>query len=194
MIAFLLSSDSPSTTMLPAGFMRMRKESSASVATQTTQATTSKPNRAKSPTFSTTTAASDMPLSPGVVITRADLRASIKTYEEVGGLLRPSCVSSHRPLSCQLVGALASYRNALTTVSNASAKVARALENCARLKGLSDDAACGLQAAGGLHHVIANHEQVLVSYPRTHVSISSRDHRPVAPQLHFIAHRAASPH
>ncbi|KIO28864.1 hypothetical protein M407DRAFT_21941 [Tulasnella calospora MUT 4182] len=128
--------------MLPAGFMRVRKESSASVATQTTQATTSKPNRAKSPTFSTTTAASDMPLSPGVVITRADLRASVKAYEE-------------------LVGALASYRTALTTVSNASAKVARALENCARLKGLSDDAACGLQAAGGLHHVIANHEQVL---------------------------------
>lgn len=122
--------------------MRVRKESSASVATQTTQATTSKPNRAKSPTFSTTTAASDMPLTPGVVITRGDLRASIKAYDE-------------------LVGALASYRTALTTVSNASAKVARALENCARLKGLSDDAACGLQAAGGLHHVIANHEQVL---------------------------------
>ncbi|KAG9000993.1 hypothetical protein FRB90_011695, partial [Tulasnella sp. 427] len=128
--------------MFPAGFMRARKESSASVTTQTTQATTSKPSRAKSPAFSTTTAASEMPLSPGVVITRADLRASIKAYDE-------------------LVGALAAYRTTLTTVLNASAKVARALENCSRLKGISDDAACGLQAAGGLHHVIANHEQVL---------------------------------
>jgi hypothetical protein len=31
-----------------------------------------------------------------------------------------------------------------------------------RLKGAEDDAAIGLQAAGGLHHLMANHWQVLV--------------------------------
>lgn len=60
------------------------------------------------------------------------------------------------------MAATAAYRGALATVGHASASLARTLETCSRLKGLSDDAALGLQAAGGLHHVIANHEQVLV--------------------------------
>lgn len=63
----------------------------------------------------------------------------------------------------QLVSAVSSYKTALNTLSQASAKIARALEVASRTKGVSDDAALGLQAAGGLHHVIANHEQVLVS-------------------------------
>lgn len=76
-------SPSPSPTMLPGG-MRTRKESSASVATQTTSPTIANARaRAKSPTFSTTTAASDMPFASEVVITRANLRDSIRAYEDV---------------------------------------------------------------------------------------------------------------
>lgn len=61
------------------------------------------------------------------------------------------------------MSATAAFRGSLATVAHASATLARTLETCSRLKGLSDEAAVGLQAAGGLHHVIANHEQVLVS-------------------------------
>ncbi|KAG8903198.1 hypothetical protein FRB99_003610 [Tulasnella sp. 403] len=124
--------------MLPGG-LRIRKESAVSLSTNNTGVSNV---RAKSPTYSTTTAASDMPFSPGALITRADLRASIKAYDDT-------------------VTSLAAYRSALSTLSHASASLARSLETCSRLKGISDDAACGLQAAGGLHHVIANHEQVL---------------------------------
>lgn len=64
----------------------------------------------------------------------------------------------------KLVNATAAYRGALTTLSHASAALARSLETCSRLKGVSDESALGFQAAGGLHHLIANHEQVLVRH------------------------------
>ncbi|KAG8963724.1 hypothetical protein FRC03_002624 [Tulasnella sp. 419] len=98
--------------------------------------------RPTSPTFSTTTTASGMNLPASSIITRADLRASIGAYSD-------------------LVSATANYRAALSTLSHGSARLADALEKCARLKGVTDDVSIGLQAASGLHHLIANHEQVL---------------------------------
>ncbi|KAG9002820.1 hypothetical protein FRB94_003623 [Tulasnella sp. JGI-2019a] len=140
---------------------RTRKESATSTATSDSVATTninaaraSRDLRTKSPTFSTTTAASSMPFP---AITRADLRTSIGTYED-------------------LVSAMAAYRGALATVAHASASLARILETCSRLKGVSDEAAVGFQAAGGLHHVIANHEQVLGRTMLDHVEKPLRQH------------------
>ena len=80
-----------------------------------------------------------------------------------GSTLYPPAFPVHTLITAvQLVGAMKAYRGALSTVSHASAHLARCLEACSRLKGVSDDAGVGLQAAAGLHHVIANHEQVLV--------------------------------
>ncbi|KDQ07599.1 hypothetical protein BOTBODRAFT_38683 [Botryobasidium botryosum FD-172 SS1] len=97
-----------------------------------------------SPTFSATTQASAMALQggPGVIITRADLRASLQAYED-------------------LVSASATYRKALINLSEASAGFASAIESCSRLKGTDDETSVGLQAAAGLHYLIANQEQVL---------------------------------
>jgi hypothetical protein len=64
-------------------------------------------------------------------------------------------------------------------MSNAASRFASTFERCSRsftfiqcqnqylnafyrLKGVEDDAAIGLQAAGGLHHLMANHWQILV--------------------------------
>ncbi|KAG8862620.1 hypothetical protein FRB96_001179 [Tulasnella sp. 330] len=137
---------------------RTRKESATSTATSTSASATNAArsrDRAKSPTFSTTTAAS-MPFS-FPAITRADLRQSIGAYED-------------------LISATAAYRGALATLAHASASLARTLETCSRLKGISDDAALGFQAAGGLHHVIANHEQVLGRTMHDHVEKPLRQH------------------
>ncbi|KAF8609512.1 hypothetical protein BDV93DRAFT_485152 [Ceratobasidium sp. AG-I] len=101
--------------------------------------------RPTSPTFSVTTHASDLRELTGRaerIITRADLRASADAYE-------------------QLLGASASFRDALGSVSRASAGLAEAIEKCSRLKGPSDECGKDLQAAAGMHHLISNHERLL---------------------------------
>ena len=50
----------------------------------------------------------------------------------------------------------------LTVCYHASLTV-HSLLRVSRLKGVSDDASISFQAAGGLYHIIGNHEQVLVS-------------------------------
>ncbi|KAH7105704.1 hypothetical protein BKA62DRAFT_826951 [Auriculariales sp. MPI-PUGE-AT-0066] len=101
-----------------------------------------------SPTYSQTTNASVLhlgqagPTSPQRVITRGDLRASSQAYAE-------------------LLNAAGSFRNALSTLSKASAAFAHATERCARLKGASDDAASGMQSSSGLFFVLGNHLDVL---------------------------------
>ncbi|KIY49583.1 hypothetical protein FISHEDRAFT_65513 [Fistulina hepatica ATCC 64428] len=104
----------------------------------------SSPARSPSPTFSDATHASAMNFvdGPEKIITRADLKASMQAYED-------------------LMTTSANYRAALMQMSNVTAAFADALQGCSSLKGPSYDAGRSLQAASGLHHVIANHWQVL---------------------------------
>ncbi|KAF8524718.1 hypothetical protein JB92DRAFT_2878836 [Gautieria morchelliformis] len=103
------------------------------------------PTRATSPTFSSTTNASQMDLSSvDTIITRKDLRVSIQAYDD----LITSCTA---------------YRSALMAMSHASSNFANAMDACSRLKGVTDDAGVNFQAAGGLHYLMANHWDVLGS-------------------------------
>ncbi|KAG8784274.1 hypothetical protein FRC15_003585 [Serendipita sp. 397] len=97
-----------------------------------------------SPTFSATTNASQVNLEtgPNTIITRRDLRQSMNAYED-------------------LIADCREYRAALSTLSGASSRFAATMERCSRLKGVDDPTAIGLQAAGGLHHLVANHWQIL---------------------------------
>lgn len=100
-----------------------------------------------SPTYSATTNASVLDLGqagPQRIITRGDLRASAQAYSE-------------------LLNTAATFRHALSAMSKASAQFAQSVEKCARLKGAGDDAASGLQSAGGLFYILANHVDVLGS-------------------------------
>ncbi|KAF9507368.1 hypothetical protein BS47DRAFT_1488907 [Hydnum rufescens UP504] len=113
-----------------------------------------------SPTLSSaTTQASGLNITggPSVIITRAHLRTSVQAYEE---LLRTST----------------DYRNALSTLSDASAQFASAIESCSRLKGVGDEASVRFQAAAGLHHIIGNHEQVLSDTIRSNFDKPLRQH------------------
>ncbi|KIM21354.1 hypothetical protein M408DRAFT_80604 [Serendipita vermifera MAFF 305830] len=97
-----------------------------------------------SPTFTATTNASQIHLDsgPDTIITRRDLRQSVNAYED-------------------LVSDCQAYRNALKSMAMATSRFASTFERCSRLKGVDDQAAVGLQAAGGLHHLMGNHWQIL---------------------------------
>ncbi|KAL9937386.1 hypothetical protein V8E36_003795 [Tilletia maclaganii] len=95
-----------------------------------------------SPTLSATTRASiDFPSRPNVLVTRADLRASVSAFE---GLL----------------SAAKGYTNVMLTMAQASAELAGALETCARVKGAHESGA-SLHAASALHFLMSNYQQVL---------------------------------
>ncbi|CAG8519185.1 2108_t:CDS:2 [Paraglomus occultum] len=101
-----------------------------------------------SPTLSARTTTSYAPsirtidiFDPVVVLSRADIRASIDAYE-------------------QLLSAAKIYRNQLIALSQATAGFGQALERMARCKGALE-AGPGLQAAAGLHYLMSNHQQVL---------------------------------
>ena len=129
-----------------------------------------------SPTLSARTTTSYAPsirtidiFDPIVVLSRADIRASIDAYE-------------------QLLSTAKIYRNQLIALSQATAGFGQALERMARCKGALEAGSCllyylpqsnrkhlvvylydlcilgpGLQAAAGLHYLMSNHQQVLVS-------------------------------
>ncbi|KAF8803867.1 hypothetical protein BYT27DRAFT_7214441 [Phlegmacium glaucopus] len=93
-----------------------------------------------SPTFSDVTQASAMnfgPNGPAKIITRANLKSSLQTYED-------------------LLNTCANYRAALITMSKATASFADAMERCSGLKGPTYEAGTRLQAASGVHHLIGN--------------------------------------
>ncbi|PIL36816.1 hypothetical protein GSI_00506 [Ganoderma sinense ZZ0214-1] len=98
-----------------------------------------------SPTFTETTNASVLnfgPNGPEKVVTRANLKASLQSYEE-------------------LLNRCANYRAALLTMSKATAGFADAMEACAGLKGPNYETGTRLQAAAGLHHLMSNHFHVM---------------------------------
>lgn len=78
---------------------------------------------------------------PHMYVRRADLDASIAAYE-------------------RLLTAIKSYTTATLAMSQASSELAGALEECSHIKGAHN---CGdeLQAAGGLHYLKSNNEQLL---------------------------------
>ncbi|KAH9951810.1 hypothetical protein B0H21DRAFT_684853 [Amylocystis lapponica] len=101
--------------------------------------------RPPSPTFSETTNASVLnfgPDGPQKIITRANLKLSLQSYEE-------------------LLSKCAAYRAALLTLSKATAGFADAMEACAGLKGPNYESGTRLQVASGLHHLMSNHFHVL---------------------------------
>lgn len=59
-----------------------------------------------------------------------------------------------------VLSAAQKYREALLTVSSAAADFGAALEDCARCKGAGSSAE-SLLAAGGLHYLVSNHQQIL---------------------------------
>lgn len=59
-----------------------------------------------------------------------------------------------------LLSAAQRYREALMSVSSAAAEFGAALEDCARCKGAGTSAE-SLLAAGGLHYLVSNHQQIL---------------------------------
>ncbi|PAV20692.1 cytochrome P450 [Pyrrhoderma noxium] len=98
-----------------------------------------------SPTLSEATQASQMNFGtagPEKIITRGDLKTSLQAYEN-------------------LLGASASYRDALMHMSKATAGLADAMSACASLKGTSYQSGSRLLAASGLHHLMGNHWHVL---------------------------------
>jgi len=93
-----------------------------------------------SPTFSDATQASAMnfgPNGPAKIITRANLKSSLQTYED-------------------LLNTCANYRAALITMSKATAAFADAVERSSGLKGPTYEASTRLQAASGMHHLMGN--------------------------------------
>ncbi|CDZ98045.1 hypothetical protein [Phaffia rhodozyma] len=99
--------------------------------------------RPPSPTFSQTTIGSLPPgaNAPHLLITRADLRESLGSYEE-------------------LMSSSKQYRQALLAKSEATARLAAAMEACSRVKG-ADHSGPGLMSCAGFNHVVSNSEQVL---------------------------------
>ncbi|KAH9853710.1 hypothetical protein C2E23DRAFT_754191 [Lenzites betulinus] len=98
-----------------------------------------------SPTFTETTSASVLnfgPEGPRKIITRANLKVSIQSYED-------------------LLNRCATYRAALLTMSRASAGFADAMEACSGLKGPEYESGTRMQAAAGLHHLMSNHFHVM---------------------------------
>ncbi|KAH9978061.1 hypothetical protein BGW80DRAFT_1165973 [Lactifluus volemus] len=98
-----------------------------------------------SPTFSETTNVSAINFGengPAKIITRTDLKASMQSYEN----LLNSCTN---------------YQSALLTMSRATASFADAMESCSGMKGPTYEQGTRLQAAAGLHHLLANHLHVL---------------------------------
>ncbi|KAJ7507536.1 hypothetical protein B0H11DRAFT_1967564 [Mycena galericulata] len=101
--------------------------------------------RSPSPTFSDVTNASAMNFGangPEKIITRANLKASIQAYDDL------MTTSSH-------------YRQALMSLSKATAAFANAMETASGLKGPTYETGTRLQAASGFHHLIGNHWHVL---------------------------------
>ncbi|KAK0548537.1 hypothetical protein OC846_001357 [Tilletia horrida] len=95
-----------------------------------------------SPTLSATTRASiDFPSRPAILVTRADLRASLTAFE---GLL----------------SAAKGYTNVMLTMAQASAELGSALEACARVKGAHESGA-SMHAASALHFLMSNYQQVM---------------------------------
>ncbi|KAH9045681.1 hypothetical protein EDB85DRAFT_1853257 [Lactarius pseudohatsudake] len=98
-----------------------------------------------SPTFSDTTNASAVNFGengPAKIITRSDLKASMQSYEN-------------------LLNSCSNYQSALFAMSRATATLADAMESCSGMKGPTYEQGTRLQAAAGLHHLMANHWHVL---------------------------------
>ncbi|KAI9466747.1 hypothetical protein BJY52DRAFT_1141483 [Lactarius psammicola] len=98
-----------------------------------------------SPTYSDTTNASAVNFGengPAKIITRSDLKASMQSYEN-------------------LLNSCSNYQSALLAMSRATAALADAMESCSGMKGPSYEQGTRLQAAAGLHHLMANHWHVL---------------------------------
>jgi hypothetical protein len=99
-------------------------------------------NGPPSPTLTATTHASlDFPHRPSLLVTRADLRASVQAYE-------------HVLQTCK------AYTNAMLVLSRASADFAGALGECSKVKGAHEEAD-KLQACSGLHYLMSSYSQVL---------------------------------
>lgn len=106
----------------------------------------------------------DTALGPSIIVTRADMRNSLQAFE---GLLSAS----------------KSYTSAMLAMSEASAHLAASLEACARVKG-AHQAGSSLQAAAGLHHLLANSQSLLADVLWRDVSIPLLEH--------FDAYRSAT--
>ncbi|ODQ82682.1 hypothetical protein BABINDRAFT_159212 [Babjeviella inositovora NRRL Y-12698] len=94
-------------------------------------------------------------------------RASNTTFSSIGpsvmdlpSLITASDVLQTKQSFLNLVRQAGKYREALLLVSEAASGFALALEDAARCKG-SGAAADGLLSAGGLHYLVANHQQIL---------------------------------
>lgn len=81
-----------------------------------------------------TTQASAVNISggPEIIITRAHLRTSVLAYEEVRYVQYFPTYLTKLPRLAQLLRSCAAYRNALLTLSTASAHFASAIEVCSR--------------------------------------------------------------
>lgn len=83
----------------------------------------------------------DLPNRPPVYIRRTDISASMQAYEKV-------------------LNACKTYTTAMMTMSQASAELANALEDCTKIKGAHAHGPA-FQAASGLHYLKSSYEQVL---------------------------------
>ncbi|KZV69144.1 hypothetical protein PENSPDRAFT_743995 [Peniophora sp. CONT] len=133
---------------------------STSTVTPPRRNSTATTNSPPSPTFSEATNASAMNFGehgPSKIITRADLKQSTQAYES-------------------LLNAAASYEVAMQSMSQATAALAHALQNCSALKGPTYEQGTRLQAASGLHHLIGNHWAVLAETLQNNFEKPLRQH------------------
>lgn len=157
------------------------------------------PSGPPSPTLTATTNASQLNLgagSPETVITRRNLRESLAAYESVfihlvvniqrnSVIQRPPCslspilvptVNHSPPWPSLLLDSPAPLRNVRgESCLMVSVNQWLTYEPCHRLKGVDDDASVGLQSAAGLHYLMANHWEVLVSLNHALVCMRHND-------------------
>lgn len=111
--------------------------------------------------------------------TAASVTGSMFQPQNLPALITTREISDTLTCYSNVLDAAAAYRDAIMQASTAAAQFGAALEECSRCKG-AGKSSDGLLAAGGLHYMVSNHEQILAN------SIESSFEKPVKQQLDVL--------
>jgi hypothetical protein len=111
--------------------------------------------------------------------TTASVTGSMFQPQNLPALITTREISDTLTCYSNVLDAAATYRDAIMQASAAAAQFGAALEECSRCKG-AGKSSDGLLAAGGLHYMVSNHEQILAN------SIESSFEKPVKQQLDVL--------
>lgn len=99
-------------------------------------------------------------------------------HPDLPALITSNEIKSTIGVYTELKEAASKYREALMVVSKAAADFGSALEACSRVKGAGTSSE-GLMAAGGLHYLVSNHQNILAN------AISGSFESPVEKELKY---------